>query len=43
MFFELRENLKKQKSYSHFKNLDVLDNHRTQRSNNLDFEVSHKA
>jgi hypothetical protein len=36
-------NLQNQKSYSHFKNLDSLDNQRSQRSNILHFSVSHKV
>ncbi len=43
MSLKLRENLQKQKSYSHFKNQDGLNNQRSQRSNILDFSVSHKA
>jgi hypothetical protein len=41
MSFESRENLQKQKRYRHFKILDGLDNQRSQRSNMLDFSVSH--
>ena len=43
MSLKLRENLQKQKSCSHFKNQDGLNNQRSQRSNILDFSVSHKA